>query len=152
MFDLCGAETQLKDEDCHRVLESVGLLYLAKRWYSLFSRDFASVSFSIVQICLMVCRGLDTEAAWADLLSGGEQQRLGLARLFLHKPTFAIMDESTSALDIPLETKCMTACKSLGISLISVAHRPSLLAYHDNVLKVRLPFRLGFLFLFVLVC
>ena len=40
---------------------------------------------------------------WEDILSIGEQQRVGFARLLLAKPKFAIMDEATSALDLKLE-------------------------------------------------
>ena len=35
--------------------------------------------------------GLDTRAKWSDMLSGGEQQRVGMVRLLYHKPTYAIM-------------------------------------------------------------
>ena len=41
----------------------------------------------------------DEEAQWDRTLSGGEQQRLAFARLFLHKPDIVVMDEATSALD-----------------------------------------------------
>lgn len=68
--------------------------------------------------------------------SGGEVQRLGFVRLFYHRPRFAIMDESTSALDVGLEATCMEKCKELGITCISVAHRPTLLRHHDNILEL----------------
>ena len=35
--------------------------------------------------------GLETRANWADMLSGGEQQRIGMVRLLYHKPVYAIM-------------------------------------------------------------
>src|SRR5207302_7500481 len=41
----------------------------------------------------------DEEEGWDRILSGGEQQRLAFARLFLHRPDIVVMDEATSALD-----------------------------------------------------
>jgi ABC-type uncharacterized transport system fused permease/ATPase subunit len=45
------------------------------------------------------CEGLDSEVEWSSVLSLGEQQRLAFARLLLARPSLALMDESTSALD-----------------------------------------------------
>jgi ABC-type uncharacterized transport system fused permease/ATPase subunit len=50
-------------------------------------------------------------------------QRLGFARLFFHKPKFAILDESTSGLDRENEDLVYENLNKLGITLISVAHR-----------------------------
>ena len=80
--------------------------------------------------------GLDATESWADMLSGGEQQRLGFARLFYHKPAFCIMDESTSALDVPLEKKCMEMCSVYKITVVSVGHRPTLIPFHARLLKL----------------
>ena len=81
--------------------------------------------------------GLNAIENWADSLSVGEQQRLGFARLFYHKPRFAILDEATSALDVPLEKLCMQMCGDYGITCISVGHRPTLLPFHSMVLTLK---------------
>ena len=80
--------------------------------------------------------GLDATECWSDMLSGGEQQRLGFARLFYHRPAFCIMDESTSALDVALEKKCMEMCAMHKITMISVGHRPTLIPFHSHLLEL----------------
>ncbi len=68
--------------------------------------------------------------------SSGEQQRLGLARLLYQRPTFALLDESTSAMDVALEEHCMRAVRAAGISCVSVGHRPTLIPFHTTVLTL----------------
>ena len=80
--------------------------------------------------------GLEVELDWADVLSLGEQQRLGFARLFLHRPHYAVLDEATSALDVPNEKRLYQQLQAAEITYLSVGHRPTLIAYHERVLEI----------------
>jgi len=80
--------------------------------------------------------GLDGVAVWEDTLSLGEQQRIGFARLLYTKPKFAIMDEATSALDLKLEAYCMQRVVDAKIARLTVAHRPSLIRYHEQLIEM----------------
>jgi len=71
---------------------------------------------------------------WSQVLSVGEQQRLGIARVLYHLPAIVIMDESTSAIDEPNEEKVFLALKKRGIGLLSVAHRSTVKKFHDAML------------------
>ena len=79
---------------------------------------------------------LDMEISWEEVLSQGEQQRLAFARLLINKPGFAILDEATSALDIANEKALYQLLAALDIRYISVGHRPSLAAYHNQILTL----------------
>eukprot|EP00854_Cymbomonas_tetramitiformis_P003779 gene3779-4727_t len=74
---------------------------------------------------------LDKEDSWEETLSGGEQQRLAFARVLHHRPLFAVLDEATSAMDMWTEARCLQACKDAGITMVSIAHRPSAVAFHE---------------------
>ncbi|KAK3163104.1 hypothetical protein QOZ80_1BG0097720 [Eleusine coracana subsp. coracana] len=79
---------------------------------------------------------LDKEVNWGDELSLGEQQRLGMARLFYHKPKFAILDECTSAVTTDMEERFCKRVGAMGTSCITISHRPALVAFHDIVLSL----------------
>ncbi|XP_039123082.1 ABC transporter D family member 1-like isoform X1 [Dioscorea cayenensis subsp. rotundata] len=79
---------------------------------------------------------LEKEINWGDELSLGEQQRLGMARLFYHRPKFAILDECTSAVTTDMEERFCAKVRAMGTSCITISHRPALVAFHDIVLSL----------------
>lgn len=82
---------------------------------------------------------LDEEAHWAQSLSGGEQQRLSVARALLVRPAWLFFDEATSNLDAAAEGALYEAVRRLlpQTTLVSVTHRPAVAAWHDRQLELR---------------
>jgi len=103
---------RVSDEDIKQVLKEVYLDYLIERE-----------------------GGLDAVNDWNDVLSGGEKQRIAMARLFYHKPTFAVLDECTSAVSVDVEALLYNRSKQLGITLFTVSHRQTLFKFHDYVIR-----------------
>lgn len=136
--------------------------------------------------------GWDTVREWRDALSGGDKQRIAMARLFYHKPKvseraarakrmarsaaseallradeqklrcerqyrcplavkrrsipwpcrmeecshqYAILDECTSAVTLDIEKRMYEHATKLGVTMMTVSHRPSLWKYHSMVLQ-----------------
>ncbi|XP_026887100.2 ATP-binding cassette sub-family D member 3b isoform X2 [Electrophorus electricus] len=80
--------------------------------------------------------GWDSIQDWMDVLSGGEKQRMAMARLFYHKPQFAILDECTSAVSVDVEDYIYSHCRKVGITLFTVSHRKSLWKHHEYYLHM----------------
>jgi len=70
-------------------------------------------------------------------LSGGQQQRILLARALYRKPRMLFLDEATSHLDIDTERRILDRLAGSGITIISVAHRPDVLARADRIIQIQ---------------
>lgn len=79
---------------------------------------------------------LDDSDAWSQKLSGGEQQRLSIARVLLKKPSWLFADEITSALDAEAEgvlyKRLSDRVKAAGGAMVSIAHRAAVGDFHNQ--------------------
>mmetsp|Transcript_42367 Transcript_42367/g.70661 ORF Transcript_42367/g.70661 Transcript_42367/m.70661 type:complete len:809 (+) Transcript_42367:116-2542(+) len=78
--------------------------------------------------------GLSITKQWDDILSGGESQKVAMARLYYHQPQFAVLDEATSMVSASLEPRLYQQLHDQGITVISIAHRVAVWKFHTHVL------------------
>lgn len=94
---------------------------------------------SVHDFIMQLPNGYDTDVGeLGDTLSGGEQQRLGLARAFLHNASFMLLDEPTSNLDSLNEAIILKALHEQheDKTVILVSHRSSTMNIADKVYSV----------------
>jgi ABC-type uncharacterized transport system fused permease/ATPase subunit len=103
-----STKSKMTDAELQELLDMFGIGYLSKRH----------------------AEGFDGCQDW-DKLSRGEQQRLAMARLFYHKPSYAILDECTSCINKDAEADLYRNCVLHNITCITISHRPALERFHD---------------------
>jgi ATP-binding cassette subfamily B protein len=84
--------------------------------------------------------GYDTQVGERGLkLSGGEKQRVGIARTLLKDPPLLLLDEATSALDTDTERSIQSELRMMGQgrSVITIAHRLSTIVDADRILVLQ---------------
>lgn len=99
----------------------------------------AAKKASIHDFIMTLPKGYDTEVGeLGDTLSGGEKQRIGIARAFLHDAPFLLLDEPTSNLDSLNEGIILKSLKesSDGKTVVLVSHRKSTMNLADVVYEM----------------
>jgi len=81
---------------------------------------------------------LDEEGNWAQRLSGGEQQRLGFARVMLIRPEIVFLDEATSALEETAEASLYRMLRDADWrpTIVSVGHHGTLRRFHETIVDL----------------
>ncbi len=94
-------------------------------------------ALTLVELAPLSVR-LDESAHWAQSLSGGEQQRLALARVFLQRPAWLFLDEATAAIDEGAELAFYHKLRAAlpGLTYVTIAHRGSLRNVHARHFKI----------------
>jgi putative ATP-binding cassette transporter len=79
---------------------------------------------------------LDEVAHWNHLLSGGEQQRVAVARALLYNPDYLFFDEATASMDEPSEEQLYTMLleRMKDSTIVSIGHRSSLQKFHEKII------------------
>jgi vitamin B12/bleomycin/antimicrobial peptide transport system ATP-binding/permease protein len=80
--------------------------------------------------------GMDARLDWTHVLSPGEQQRIAFARALLRRSELVILDEATSAIDVEGEQLLYKLLIQMGSTYLSVAHRVTLVPYHQTELAL----------------
>jgi putative ATP-binding cassette transporter len=82
---------------------------------------------------------LDEDSHWSYVLSGGEQQRLAIARALVFKPNWLFLDEATAALDESAAEEMYAQLKRQlpGATIVSIGHSRALRKWHDRTVELQ---------------
>ena len=160
LYDVCGGKVKLNGIDVRQIKlshlrDSVGVvtqdsylfngtikenLLYAKPDATDEELEAACRTANIHDFIINQPKGYDTEVGNRGLkLSGGEKQRLSIARVVLKNPKILILDEATSALDSISESSIQNALEIMmqGRTSIVIAHRLSTILKADSILVVK---------------
>merc|ERR1712048_912326 len=74
---------------------------------------------------------LDDIFDWRMILTPGQKQKIAFARLFYHRPRYAILDECTNGVAPDVEHDLYLRCNRLNIAVFSITHKMELKLFHD---------------------
>lgn len=118
----------------------VGTLADAVRYHGAPDRDAAAIAQALRQVGLgRLAPRLDEAAVWEHELGVSDQQRLGFARLLLHRPDWIFMQEPTDALDAEGERELMTLLQEQfpRATIITISQRLVMRRYHGRHLSLQ---------------
>ncbi len=98
-----------------------------------YSHEQVAAALEAVGLADLVAQ-MDVDRPWAQRLSGGEQQRLAVARVLLAKPDWLFLDEATASLDPEGEAALYGVLKQLlpATTIVSIAHRTNVAGFHEQ--------------------
>ena len=101
------------------------------------SDEDVRTALTLVQLAPLTSE-IDREDLWAQRLSGGEQQRLAIARALLDRPDWLFLDEATSALDEDMQAEIYrTLNRQLPhTTIVSIGHRATLIGLHRRHIRM----------------